>query len=354
MALDPTQGRELVDLGRLAAWMDDQGLERGPIEDARQLVGGSQNVLLRFRRGARDFVLRRPPQRTVANGNETMRREARVLAALAGTAVPHPALVAACADDEVLGAAFYLMEPVEGFNPAVSFPALHAGDPAIRRRMGFALVDGLVELGGVDFAAAGLGDFGRLDGFLERQVPRWRSQLEGYSQFDGWPGPADLPGVSDIAAWLEAERPRAFTPGIIHGDYHLKNVMYRLDDPELAAIVDWELATIGDPLIDLGWVIATWRGPGGDTEGAPFLIEPWNGFPEAAELVDHYRTRSTRDLTAFAWYPVFACYKLGCILEGTWARACAGKAPKAIGERLHASTRALFKRALAWIERPPV
>jgi aminoglycoside phosphotransferase (APT) family kinase protein len=131
-------------------------------------------------------------------------------------------------------------------------------------------------------------------------------------------------------------------------------VMYRLDGPELAAIVDWELATIGDPLIDLGWLIATWRGPGGDTRDAPFVIDPWDGFPEAPELAERYAARTGQDLSDFAWYPVFACYKFACILEGTWARACAGKAPREIGERLHAGTLGLFRRALAWIDRSPI
>src|ERR1700722_13588208 len=148
---DEIPGPELVDFHRLTEWMDQEGLEAGPIKDTRRLTGGSQNILLSFRRGGRGFVLRRPPARTVANGSETMRREARVLRALAGSAVPHPQLIAACPDEAVLGAAFYLMEPVEGFSPGEGFPALHAGDPAIRRRMGLALAEGLADLAGVDF-----------------------------------------------------------------------------------------------------------------------------------------------------------------------------------------------------------
>jgi aminoglycoside phosphotransferase (APT) family kinase protein len=282
-----------------------------------------------------------------------MRREARVLGALANTPVPHPRLIAGCPDEDVLGAAFYLMEPVEGFNPKLGFPAMHARDGAIRRQMGFALVEGLAELGRVDFISAGLGDFGRPDGFLERQVKRWSSQLEGYRQFEEWPGPRELGGVEKVAAWLEIQRPVAFTPGIMHGDYHLANVMYRLDSPELAAIVDWELATIGDPLIDLGWLIGTWPGPGGDVADVPFVIEPWDGFPEASELIAHYGERTNRDVSAIAWYAIFACFKYGCILEGTWARSCAGKAPKEIGKHLHQNAQGLFRRALRWIERPP-
>src|SRR5690606_38328443 len=122
---------DLVDLDRLTEWMDGQGLEKGPLTNVMALTGGTQSILLKFRRGEHDFVLRRPPHRPHMNGSETMRREARVLAALAGSDVPHPGLIAACPEEDVLGAAFYLMEPVDGFNATVGLPALHAGDPKI-------------------------------------------------------------------------------------------------------------------------------------------------------------------------------------------------------------------------------
>jgi aminoglycoside phosphotransferase (APT) family kinase protein len=338
---------EHVDLERLSAWMDAQALPAGPVREARLLSGGTQNILLRFERGGRDFVLRRPPPHLRRNSNETMRREARVLAAIADTGVPHPRLIAACPDEDVIGAAFYLMEPIEGFNPTTGLPPLHASDPAIRRRMGFALVEGIAALGAIDYQRVGLEGFGKPEGYLERQVSRWRAQLESYGEFEGYAGP-DIPGVERVAEWLERHRPRTFQPGILHGDYHLSNVMYRPDGPELAAIVDWELSTIGDPLLDLGWVLATWPAPEGPAAGS-IGIQPWEGFPVADELVSHYRDRSERDLSAIEWYAVLACYKLGIILEGTHARASAGKAPKATGDVLHATTVALFERALGWI-----
>lgn len=338
--------REHVDLARLADWMDDRGLASGPVEDAELLAGGTQNILLRFRRGGRSFVLRRPPPHLRRNSNETMRREARVLGALAGSEVPHPGLIAACPQTEVLGAAFYLMEPVEGFNPSQGLPAYHRSSPEIRRAMGLSLVDAIAALGRVDYEAAGLHDFGRPQGFLERQVERWRSQLESYAVFEGYPGP-EIPGVEDVARWLDDNRPADFVPGILHGDYHLANVMFRPDSPALAAIVDWELCTIGDPLLDLGWLLATWPEPDAASPAAVGGgIQPWDGFPEASELVERYAEGSTRDLSGIGWYEVLACYKLGIILEGTHARACAGKAPKATGDVLHATTVGLFQRAL--------
>ncbi len=213
--------------------------------------------------------------------------------------------------------------------------------------MGFALVDGISALAAVDYLAVGLEGFGKPHGYLERQVARWQAQLDGYAEFEGYPGP-DIPGVERVARWLESNRPAEYAPGILHGDYHLSNVMYSPGGPELAAIVDWELSTIGDPLLDLGWLLATWPGPEGPTEGS-IGVQPWDGFPTAHELVERYGERSTRDLSAIEWYGVLACYKLGIILEGTHARACAGKAPKPTGDMLHATTVALFERALGWI-----
>ena len=335
-----------VPLPALARWMDGQGLGVGaPLDGVTLLGGGTQNVLLRFVRAGRAYVLRRPPRHLRDNSNETMRREARVLAALAGTNVPHPGLIAACPDESVIGAAFYLMDPVEGFNATTGLPPLHAGSPDVRNRMGLAMAEGIAALGALDYRECGLEGFGKPDGFLERQVTRWQAQLGSYTQFAGWTGPDQIPGVDQVARWLEAHRPASFTPGILHGDYHLANVLFRPDSGNLAAIVDWELATIGDPLLDLGWLIATWPEHDEPAE-ADVAVTPWQGFPTAKELAAHYAARSARDCSAMDWYVVLACFKLGIILEGTHARACADKAPRATGDMLHAKTIALFERAL--------
>lgn len=152
--------------------------------------------------------------------------------------------------------------------------------------MGMALVEGLAALHAVDHVAAGLADFGKAEGFLVRQVARWRSQLNGYGELASWPGADELGNVAGVAGWLDANRPPGFTPGILHGDFHLANVMYREDSPELAAIIDWELATIGDPLIDLGWLLATWPQ---EADGGMLDIAPWNGFPASAEPLQRDR-----------------------------------------------------------------
>ncbi|MDP3173823.1 MAG: phosphotransferase family protein [Phenylobacterium sp.] len=341
-----TAWRGLVNLDRLAGWMDVRGLGAGPIEDAVALQGGTQNVVLRFRRGADAFVLRRPPAKPIMDGDMTMRREARVLAALAGSGAPHPRLLAACDDPSVLGAGFYLMEAVDGFSPAnVPLPAPHGDEPKMRHAMGLSVIDGLAAVGGVDYLAQGLEDFGRPEGFLERQVGRWMKQLQGYEAFHGWTGRAELPGVDAIAQWLEDNRPATFAPAIIHGDFHMANMMFSRTTPDLAAIVDWELSTIGDPLVDLGCLLATWADPDGSHPGC-VSVTPWAGFPTESELVARYAERSGRDVSQVNWYVVLACFKLGLIQEGTYARAQAGQADMGIGRHLHQLTINLLERAL--------
>jgi aminoglycoside phosphotransferase (APT) family kinase protein len=155
--------------------------------------------------------------------------------------------------------------------------------------------------------------------------------------------------VDVVGDWLEAHRPQPFKTGILHGDYHLSNVMFRCDSAELAAIVDWELATIGDPLMDLGGLLATWPEPDGVQRPGIVGTAPWDGFPTAPELIERYEGVIGRKVDSVEWYGVLGCYKLGILLEGTYARACAGKASVETGERLHAAAQALFGRAMNWV-----
>ena len=332
-----------VDLNALGAWMDQQALPAAKIEDVTPLGGGTQNIMLRFARGPRTYVLRRGPKHLRAKSNDAIRREAVVLTALADTDVPAPRVVASCPDEDVLGAAFYLMEPVDGYNAATTLPEPFVSDAALRHEMGLQAVTALATVGAVDHVAVGLSDIGHPAGFLERQVPRWLSELESYDAHDGYPG-AQLPHLDEVASWLEAHRPTTFEPGIMHGDFHLANLMYAFDGPYVAAIVDWEMCTIGDPLLDLGWLVATW--PVDDTGmGAQSVLGHAGGLPATAELIEHYAQRSSRDLSSMPWYAALACFKLAIILEGTYARSFAGKAPVSIGEYLHRVTIDLFERA---------
>jgi aminoglycoside phosphotransferase (APT) family kinase protein len=299
---------------------------------------------MRFTRGTRSFVFRRPPPHKRANSDETMRREARVLAALKGSDVPHPALIAACPDESYLGAAFYLMEPIDGFNATLGLPEPHASDLAMQHRMGLAMPEAIAALGRVDYVACGLADLSRFEGWAERQVGRWRKQLDSYSDLPGYPGP-EIPGVGDVGRWLDANRPLDVRAGLIHGDFHFANVLFRRDCGELAAVVDWELVTLGDPLLDLGHLLCTWPRKG--VAGVVPMHAP--GLPMPDEVIAQYAKRTTRDLSDVKWYWVLACYRLGLILEGTHARAFAGLAPKETGDRLHASTVGLFEQALELI-----
>jgi len=339
--------KKLVDLERLAEWMDQQEMPKGEIENVRLLVGGTQNILLRFSRGGKDCVLRRGPRHLRPQSNGIMVREATILAALKGTDVPHPEFYAVCEDEDVIGVVFFIMEHVDGFNPSMGLPKSHSQNPEYCRRMGFSVTDGLLALGALDYLELGLEGFGKPENYLERQVSRWGSQLEGYSKFEDWTGISALPNVEIITSWLDKNCPKSFEPGIIHGDCHLANVRFHSDSPELAALVDWELATIGDPLLDLGWQMATWP----NLEGTSGFGNShyWKGMPSIDELVAHYVERTDRDASNISWYAVLACFKLGVILEGTHARASAGKAPKPVGDMLHATTIGLFNNAMQWV-----
>ena len=340
---------DAVDLKAVADWMSEQGLGDGPLDEISAVTGGTQNVMLRFNRSGREYVLRRGPRHLRPRSNSVILRETRVLAALAGSDVPHPHLIATCDDTGVLGdAVFYLMEPIDGFNAGEGLPPLHAGDPGVRFQMGLSMADALAKLGAVDHVAVGLADFGKPEGFLERQVPRWLSELESYQQFDNYPGP-QIPGVEQVAAWLKQHRPSSWMPGIMHGDYHAANVMFSRTGPEVVAIVDWEMCTIGDPLLDLGWLLATWRQQDGSSVFS-HALGGQDGLARTDDLLQRYAANTVRDLSHITWYTVLACFKLGIVIEGTLARACAGKAEKEVGDQLHAATVHLFQRALGLIE----
>jgi aminoglycoside phosphotransferase (APT) family kinase protein len=340
---------DLVPTGALARWMDARRLPGtgAPIEDVTRLSGGAANVIFRLRRGAHAFVLRRPPRHPRPNSMETMLREARVLGALRDTGVPHPRLVAACADPDVIGATFYLMEPVDGFTPMGALPEPFASDPSARRAMGFELVDAIAKLAQVDYRAVGLEGFGKPDGFLQRQVGRWQAQLESYRKLPGYAG-RELPGFAEVSRWLAANLPKDFRPGILHGDYQFANVMFRRDRPELAAVIDWELSTIGDPLLDLGWILCTWRDP--DEDGSGAYLQPWSGFPSRAELTERYLAATGRDPAAVPYFRVLGCYKLGILLEGNYARGLAGLADRALGDVMGGVTWSLFQQAQALVQ----
>jgi len=339
---DSTDPR-LTDWDRISGWLHGQGIGPDPGLPVQVLAGGTQNILIRYRHGDRDLVLRRPPLHLRKSSNRVLRREVEILGALAGSEVPHATLVASCTDESVTGGVFYVMEMVKGFNPALEVPENFAESRELRRDLAFHAMDVLATIGNVDHHGVGLTDFGNPEGFLERQVPRWLRERESFAALEGYPG-VELPGLQQISAWLDDNRPATFRPGIMHGDYHLANLIFSTEDARVLAVVDWEMATIGDPLLDLGRFLATW--PSADEPiGTAGPIYQTDGLPTGAELVERYSATSDLDVRAVDWYTVLACFKIGIILEGTHARSCAGLADRAVGARLHQMSQALFRRA---------
>lgn len=312
----------LVDVARLAAWMDDQGLPgRGEPIEARPISLGASNVIVDVRRGGRRMILRRPPRERPAGRNESMLREYRVLEALNGTDVPHPEALGVCADESVLGAMFYVMGHVDGWSPMSYgrvWPAPFDTDIEARRGLAFQLVDGIARLSRVDWRARGLEGFGHPDGFHERQADRWLKHLAAFKF-------RELPGIEEAADWLRIHKPSRYEPGILHGDYQFANVMFANGAPaRLAAIVDWEMATIGDPLLDLGWVLMQW--PDDEAERSRSGYVDLRGMPTRHELASYYTEVSGRPTDELDYYIVLARYKIAIVLEGGYARVVKGEA----------------------------
>lgn len=330
---------ELVDEAVLTAWMDAAGLGSGPIGNVEFLTGGTQNILMRFARDDRAYILRRPPINKRANSDETMRRESQVLTALEGSNVPHPRLIAFEGDSTLLGASFYLMEDVTGYNLTLGLPPGKVRDFTWQRDVGFAMIDAIAGLAAIDPDEVSNSVLGKGKSQLENQVAKWRRLAESYSSLDSYEG-AVLPYLSEVAQWLEAHVPLNARSGLIHGDFHFGNVLVDADLPQINAIVDWELTTIGDPMLDLGHLLATWPGA---TPSAREIDAP--GLPREDELIDRYAQQTGRDLQHLSWFRVLACYRFGIILEGSHARAIAGLTSSEVGDRLHAYAIDLFNLA---------
>ncbi|MFE2416721.1 phosphotransferase family protein [Streptomyces hokutonensis] len=304
----------LADTESLARWLDDQGIAPGETVETSYISGGTSNDIYGIRRGEESMVLRKPPEKAPPGRNETMLREYRVLKALNGTDVPHPEAIAVCDDTSVLGSCFYLMTHVDGWSPMNSggWPEPFLSDLSLRPGLAYQLVEGIAKLGNVDWRAQGLEGFGRPDGFHDRQVDRWLAHLAKF-RF------REIPGLEKAAAWLREHRPAHWTPGIIHGDYQFANVMFRHGAPaELAALVDFEMATVGDPLLDLGWVIMGW--PDADEDRTQKGYVDYTGMPDRADLLEHYAKVSGRDVGEIDYYVILARFKMAVVLEGGYAR----------------------------------
>jgi aminoglycoside phosphotransferase (APT) family kinase protein len=306
------------DTTNLIKWLDAQGLGVGAPLEHHYISGGSQNEIYEVRRGDLHCAMRIPPSTAPASRDEGIVREWRIIDALSGTDVPHTEAVALCDDPTVLGRTFYLMGFVDGWSPMqtrAQWPTPFDTDRDARRGLAFQLVEGIALLSKVDWQAKGLADLGRPEGFHERQVDRWTAFLE---RIKG----RELPGFDEASAWLRAHRPIDYIPGLMHGDYQFANVMFKDGAPaRLAAIVDWEMGTVGDPKLDLGWVVHTWPEDTIDGEGSVGGYVDMTGMPTRAEVLDHYATKSGRQVDDIDYYCVLAKWKLAIVLEQGFQRA---------------------------------
>ena len=286
------------------------------------IAGGKSNLTYRVDAGARSLVLRRPPLGHVLPTAHDMAREHTVMAALAGTAVPVPQMLHFCSDAAVLGAPFYVMERVEGHVCRSTLPAGYADRPAERRAIGEGLVEVLAALHEVDPAAVGLEGFGRPDGYLARQVARWVKNWDA-TRVDG------VPGLDPLAADLAASVPATTRTGIVHGDYRLDNTIL---DPtcvgKVAAVLDWEMSTLGDPVADLGILLVYWSEASDSEQRGLASVVPaatvLEGFPTRAEVAEQYARRTGADLEALPWALSFAFFKLAVVCAGIVARVEGG------------------------------
>jgi aminoglycoside phosphotransferase (APT) family kinase protein len=342
----------LVDPERLAGWMDGEGLAAGEPITVERITTGHSNEVFRVRRGDLDLALRRPPRTPLSPTAHDMAREHRLLRAFTehGAAVPVPEPVALCTDDDVIGAPFYLMELLDGVVVRERVPDELAGDPSVAIALAHALVDLLASLHAFDWEAADLAGFGRPDGYLERQVPRWLGQLQRYKT-------RDLPEVDEAGRWLADHTPTMQSPTVIHGDYKLDNVMFAAELPVCPlAVLDWEQATIGDPLVDVGWLLGLWLEPGeiAPLTGTNAALDGAADLPTRAELADRYAAATGRDLEHLGFYCVLGLFKLACVMEGSYARFRSGTSDDAFFSVLEEGVPSLARRALDFTEEAAV
>lgn len=286
------------------------------------VAGGKSNLTFVVTSAAGEVVLRRPPLGHVLPTAHDMVREHRVMSALGPTDVPVPRMLHLCTDAGVLGAPFYVMERVAGHVVRGDPPNGYADTPAARGHIADALVDVLVVLHEVEPAAVGLGDFGRPEGYLERQLRRWGQQWEA-TRVD------DDGGLDALLVRLGARLPASPGPTIVHGDYRLDNVVLSPDDAgRVAAVLDWEMSTLGDPLADLGLWLVYWQEAADGDERTAALVVPaatrLPGFPTRLEVAERYAARSGRDVAALPWYVAFGFFKLAVVCAGVAARGRAG------------------------------
>jgi aminoglycoside phosphotransferase (APT) family kinase protein len=323
----------------LEAFLDAHGLGSGPLE-AEPVGEGHSNVTYLIRRAGGTWVLRRPPRPPLPPSAHDVLREARLLTAVRDTAARVPEVLATCDDEAVIGAPFYVMERVEGHVMTSDVPPALADDT---RRIGEELIDALVEVHAVDWRACGLEGYGKPTGYLDRQLRRFGGLWEHNRT-------RELPVLDNVTAWLAEHRPESPDATIVHGDYRLGNTMFAPEAPaRLVAIFDWELATIGDPLADVGYLVATWSqhdDPDDPLRGLSAATRR-PGFPTREQLIARYEERAGRSMSDVRWYMTLALWKSAVFLEGSYKRRLAGTTDDAFFDRLETGVPAMAERAWA-------
>jgi aminoglycoside phosphotransferase (APT) family kinase protein len=310
---------------------------------AEVISGGLSNITYRVIGASGTVIVRRPPMGTLLPSAHDMAREHRVLSALQATAVPVPEVLAFTDDPAVVGAAFYVMAEAPG--DVFREPAQTARlDATQRRQLSDALVDVLAAIHAVDLDAAGLRDFGKADGYLERQVRRWGQQWASSRT-------RDLSAMDALVAELGRQRPAGGEVTLVHGDYRLDNTLVIRPGgiPAVSAVVDWELSTLGDPLADLATWLTYYSGPGEDGSAVPVAagLTAHEGFPTTDEIAQGYALVTGRDVSGLGYYRAFTDFRLAVILEGVHARYLAGKSVGEGYDRVGPSVPLLVDRALS-------
>jgi aminoglycoside phosphotransferase (APT) family kinase protein len=309
----------LLVLEPLAAFLDEHGLGEGEIE-ASPIGEGHSNVTYLIRRGEREMVLRRPPRPPLPPSAHDVLREARLLRALADTPARVPAVLAVCDEDSVIGCPFYVMELIDGEVIVTEIPD-ELDTPAERARISDELIDALVEIHAVDWSAVGLDGFGKPTGYLQRQLRRFGGLWELNKT-------REIPAVERVGQWLAENMPESGAATIVHGDFRLGNTIFAPGAPaRLTGVLDWEMATIGDPLADVGYLCMMWTEAGDPRKGlreALGAVTRREGFPTREELIARYEERSGRSMRDLRWYTTLAVWKSIVFMEGNYKRAVAG------------------------------
>jgi len=324
---------------RLASWMRKCGRDGDAVTDVGPIRCGTQNLLIRFTFGASDYVLRQPPP-TATDGVSMMAREGRVLAALAGTDVPHAALIGIETGPGVLDGGFLVTAFVEGFNAVEELPEPVRDHPAAQLDVALAVAEAAAAVAIVDPAAVGLADLGRAPDWTQRQVARWTRVLNGYSDVDGYPGDS-LAAAPSVHERLTRRIPDHVELGLLHGDLHCGNMVVAADGRQVAAVVDWELATLGDPRLDLAHLVATWPGT---LDSGP--VAPGWTCTDTQAVIERYAEVSGRTLDEFEWFRLLAAYRMAILLEGSLVRSLMGVGDPETARRLHAIAVELLDRIL--------